>query len=204
MKSTLLLCLVLCIAYVTPGYGAQTTSALTGISLEWHPTDAISSYGAIDVTTYRNAHFVIRRFTDVRKQPANIGINTENRFSGRDMHVTTKQNVADWLTGKFADVFSQFGIDVVTGSGTFFVDAAVVRFFVTESSTYNADVSLDITLTTKNGVVVWKGMTTGSATRYGHSFNAENYYEALSNATITAVHGLLNDDSFNRAVMKSK
>ena len=204
MKNTLLLCLVLCIACVTPGYGAQTISGLTGIPLEWQPTDTISSYGAIDVTAYRNAHFVIRPFTDVRKQPATIGINTENRFSDRDMHVTTKQNVADWLTDKFANVFSQFGLDVVPGNGTFFVDAAVVRFFVTESSTYNADVSLDITLTTKNGVVVWKGITTGSATRFGHSFKAENYCEALSNATISAVHALLDADSFDQAVIKNK
>ncbi|NVN90093.1 MAG: hypothetical protein HXX11_05760 [Desulfuromonadales bacterium] len=203
MKRTLLLCLVVCIACVTPGYGAQTVSKLRGIPLEWKPTEAISSYGAIDVSAYHNAHFVIRPFTDVRTQPADIGINTEKRFSGRDMHVTTRQNVAGWLTGKCAKVFSQFGINAVTSNGTFFVDAAVVSFFVTESSDYNADVSLNVTLTAKNGTVVWKGMTTGNATRFGRSHKAENYYEALSNATISAVHGLLNNDSFKRAVLEN-
>lgn len=204
MKSIPLLCLVLYIAFVTPGHGAQTDSGLKDIPLEWKPSDAISSYGAIDLTAYQNIQFVIKPFTDLRKQSAEIGINTEKRFSGRDMPVTTKQSVADWLTDKFAKVFSEFGIDVVTNKGTFLVDAAVVKFFVTESSVYNADVSLKVTLKAKNGAVVWEGMTTGSATRFGHSFKADNYYEALSNATISAVHGLLDDDSYKQAVQKNK
>lgn len=203
MKKTVLLCLVVCIACVTPGYGAQAVSKLRGIPLQWKPTEAISSYGAIELTAYRNAHFVIRPFTDVRTQTDSIGINAEQRFSGRDMQVTTRQNVADWLTGTCAKVFSLFGIDPVTSNGTFFVDAAVVRFFVTESSKYKADVSLKVTLTAKSGAVVWKGITTGSATRFGRSFKAENYYEALSNATISAVHGLLSDESFKRAVQEN-
>jgi hypothetical protein len=203
MKGILLLCLVVCTTFVTPGYGAQTGAELKGIPLIWKPTEAINSYGVIDVTAYRNAHFVIRQFTDARNQPANIGINTEKRLSGRDLPVTTKQKVADWLKGRVAKVFSQFGTDVVTAKGTFFVDAAVVKFFVTESFQYDAEVSLKVTLSAKNGAVVWKGTTTGNSTRFGHSYKAENYYEALSNATISAVHGLLNDDSFKLAVLKN-
>ena|ERR1039457_687628 len=59
---------VVCIALVTPGYGAQTISGLKNIPLEWKPTETISSYGTIDVTAYRNTHFVIIQFTDMRKQ----------------------------------------------------------------------------------------------------------------------------------------
>jgi hypothetical protein len=120
------------------------------------------------------------------------------------MQVTTQQNVAGWLTGNVAKVFTQFGVAVVTGNGTSNVDAEIVKFFTTESSDYKAEVTLNITLTSKNGTVVWKGITTGSATRFGRSFRAENYYEALSNATISAVHGLLNDDSFKQATLKNK
>jgi len=203
MKRISLLCLVVSIAFVTPGHGAQKAAELKDIPLEWKPTEEISSYEAIGVTAYRNAHFVIRKFSDARKQPAKIGINTEKSYSDRDMPVTTKQKVSDWLTGRFATVFTQFGMDVVSGKGTFFVDAAVVDFLVTESSKYNANVSLKITLTAKNGAVVWEGTTTGSATRFGRSYKADNYYEALSNATISAVHGLLNDDSFKRAILKN-
>jgi len=204
VKSILLLCLTLCAMLVTPGYGGQTVDELKGIPLVWKPTEEISSYEAIDATAYRNVHFVIRQFTDTRKLPANIGINIEKSLSGRNLPVTTKQKVADWLKGRVAKVFSQFGMNVVNSKGTFFVDAAIVKFFVTEGSRYNADVTLRITLTAKNGTVAWKGTTTGNSTRLGRSYKAENYYEALSNATISAIHGLLNDDSFKRAVLKNK
>jgi hypothetical protein len=204
MKKIPLLFLVFCIAFVTSGHGAQTAAGLKDIPLEWKPSDAVSSYGAIDLTAYQNAQFVIRPFTDARKQPPEIGISTEKRFSDRDMVVTTNQNVADWLTDNVAKVFPQFGINVVTGNGTFFVDADVVKFFVTESSRYNAEVSLKVKVTGKNGAVVWQGMTAGTASFLGRSFKAYNYSEALSNATISAVHGLLNDDSFKQAVLKNK
>jgi hypothetical protein len=204
MKSIFLLCLVFCIALVTPGYGAQTDSGLKDIPLEWKPTDAISTYGAIDLTAYHNVQFVIKPFTDLRTQPAEIGINTEKRFSDQDILVSTKQSVADWLTDKFVKVTSQFGIDAGTDKRTFFIDATVMKFFVTESSAYNAEVSLKVMLKAKSGEVVWEGITSGSATRFGRSAKAENYYEALSNATISAVHGLLNDISFKQAVQKNK
>jgi len=204
MKSISLLSIVLCIAFVTPSYGAQTTAGLKDIPLAWQPTDTVSSYGKIDLTVYQNTQFVIKPFTDVRKQPSEIGINTEKRFSGKDMLVTTNQNVADWLTDKFSKVLPQFGINVVTDNGTFFVNAAVDKFFVTEGSRYNAEISLSVTLTTKNGVVVWQGMTTGSDSFYGRSFKAYNYYEALSNATISAIHAMLNDDAFQKAVRENK
>ena len=204
MKSIYLLFLVLCIAFVTPGYGAQTAAGLKDIPLAWQPTDSIGSYGSIDLTAYQKSQFVIKPFTDVRKQPSEIGINTEKRFSGQDMLVTTNQNVADWLTDKFSKAFPQFGINVVTGNGTFFVDAAVDKFFVMEGFRYKAEVSLKVKLTAKNGVVVWEGTTTGTDSFYGRSFKAYNYYQALSNATISAVHGLLNDDSFQQAVRKNK
>ena len=204
MKRILLLCLVVCIVSVAPGFGASTPPPLKNIPLEWKPTEAIDSYGAIDASAYRHAHFVIKPFSDARQNPAEIGVNIEKRFSGQDMRVTTQQKVAGWLTAQCATAFSQFGLDVVSNKGTFVVDAAVVKFFVTEDSEYHGAVSLAVTLTTKNGKIVWKGATTGSATRFGHSYAAENYYEALSNATISAVHGLLNNDSFRLAVLNNK
>jgi hypothetical protein len=204
MKNPLWLCLVLFVACVAPGYGAQTTPQLKNIPLEWKATEAISSFAAIDMSVYRNEHFVIKPFSDVRNQPSEIGVNIEKRFSGQDLRVTTQQKVSDWLTRKCATVYSQFGLNVDNSNGTFFVDTSVVKFFVTEESKYNAEVSLEVTLTAKNRVIAWKGTTTGSATRFGHSYEAVNYYEALSNATISAVHGLLNNDSFRRAVSNNK
>jgi hypothetical protein len=46
------------------------------------------------------------------------------------------------------------------------------------------------------------GFITTSASRWGASYKAENYYELLSNSTIDAVHGLLKNDAFKQAVQK--
>ncbi|NVN92948.1 MAG: hypothetical protein HXX11_20455 [Desulfuromonadales bacterium] len=204
MKIISLLCLIFCFASATPGQGAQAVTELKGIPLQWKPTEPLGSYGAIDSAPYRNVRFVIRPFSDARNQPQSIGINIEKRLSDQELPVTTKQNVADWLTNRVANVFKLFGVNLATGKGTFFVDATIVTFFVKESSDYKGDVVLKVTLTTKNGAVVWKGTTSGRATRFGRSYKAENYYEALSNATISAVHGLLDDESFKLAVLKNR
>jgi hypothetical protein len=201
MKRIILLSLVLCIALVSSAYGAPKSTGLKDIPLVWKPSDAISEYSAIDLTAYHNATFVIKPFTDLQNRPSEIGMNTEKRFSDRDMLVTTNQSVANWLTDKFSKVFSQFDLNVVPGDGTVFVDAVVLKFFVTEDSEYKADVSLKVTLTAKNGAVIWVGTTTGSASHVGRSAKADNYYEALSDATISAVHGLLSNESFKHAVL---
>lgn len=203
MKKILLLYLVLGTAFITPIDGAQTASQLKDIRLVWRPSDTISSYGAIDLPIYQNTKFIIMPFTDMRKQPSEIGINTEKRFSNIDMLVTTNQNVAEWLKDKFTKVFRQFGVNVVTENGTFFVDVDVDKFFVTENARYNAEVSLNVKLSAKSGVVIWQGMTTGTVSLYGRSFKAYNYNEALSDATISAIHGLLNNDAFKQAVLKN-
>lgn len=47
-------------------------------------------------------------------------------------------------------------------------------------------------------------MIAASFSRWGSSYNAENYHEALSNACIDVAYNLLKNDSFLQAVKKSK
>ncbi len=192
---------VLCMTVLCP---LSAHADLSDIPLAWMPTDAISSYSAIDLSAYQRASFVIKPFMDIRKKPSEIGANIERRSSSRDMPVTTRDNVAAWLTDQFGKILKEFEITVVDNNGALTLEADVVKFYVTEKSTYKAEVALKIRLKTKNNKVVWSGMTTGSASRFGSSYKAENYYEALSNATVSAVHGLLKDDSFMQVVRKNK
>jgi len=192
---------VLCFALLCP---LVSYASLSDIPLEWRPTDAIGSYDPIDLTAYRQASFVIKPFRDMRKSPAEIGTNVEKQLSDPDMRVTTKDNVAVWLTNQFGSILKEFQINVVKNRGTLMLEADVTRFFVTEKSMYQAEVTLKVRLKAKNNTVVWSGTTSGSASRFGHSYKAENYYEALSNATVSAVHGLLKNESFIQAVQKNK
>lgn len=204
MRSAQHIFFVFLVLLVVPAYGGQREVELKDIPLEWKPSDPISSYGAVDLTVYKNVQFVIKPFGDARNRPSEIGNNIEKKFSGRDMLVTTRDNVADWLTGRVTKVLSDFDITVAKNDGGLILEADVVKFFVTEKSTYKADVALKVRLKAKNNTLIWEGLTTGSASRFGKSYKVENYYEALSNATIMAVHGLLKNDAFMAAVQKSR
>jgi hypothetical protein len=204
MKHIATLFFAAALLFALPVLGGPTGSNLKDIPLEWKPTETVSTYGAIDLTVYKNAQFIVKPFGDARSKPSEIGQNIEKKFTGQDMIVTTKENVADWLTYNFAKVLSAFEIDVVKSNGSLILEGDIVKFFVTEKSTYKADVALKVRLRSKNGLIVWEGLTSGSATRFGKSYSAENYYEALSNALISAVHALLKNEAFLRAVQQNK
>jgi hypothetical protein len=204
MKCIKPLFFVFLVLLIVPAYGGQREDDLKNIPLEWKPSNPISLFGAVDLTVYKNVQFSIKPFGDARTRPSEIGNNIEKKFSGRDMVVTTKDNVADWLTGQVAKVLSGFDISVAQNDSGLPLEADVVKFFVTEQSTYKAEVALKVRLKAKNNTLIWEGLTTGSATRFGKSYKAENYYEALSNATIMAIHGLLKNDAFMAAVQKSR
>lgn len=199
-KPLLILSLALLFSAVYPEVGC---SELKDIPLEWRPTTAISSYSAIDLTVYKKARWVVAPFGDVRKKPSEIGRNIERKFAGHNMQVTTKDSVPDWLTFRFARILSDFDLTVVKTDGNLKLEADVIRFFVTEESTYKAEVSLKVRLKSADNKKVWEGMATGTASRFGGSFRAENYFETLSDATVSAVHNLLKNNSFVQAVYKA-
>lgn len=179
-------------------------SSLLNIPLLWKPTDTISGLDAIDLTVFKNTSFTIKPFNDVRKKPSEIGTNVEQKSSGKIRYVTTRDHVSEWLTDRFGKILSEFDIAVVKDGGAMSLEADIVKFFVTEESLYKADIGLKVRLISKTGDMLWEGMVAVSAKRWGSSYKAENYYEALSNACIDVVYNLLKNDSFLQAVKKGK
>jgi hypothetical protein len=179
-------------------------SSLLNIPLLWKPTETISARDAIDLTAFQNASFTIKPFNDMRKKPSEIGKNVEKKTPARVLFVTTGENVAAWLTDRFGKILSEFDISVVKDGGTLLLEADIVKFFVTEESVYKADIGLKVRIKSKNGDTLWEGMVAVSSNRWGSSYKADNYYEALSNACIDVVYNLLKSDSFMRAVTKNK
>lgn len=179
-------------------------SGLLDIPLLWKPTDTISALDAIDLTAFQNATFTLKPFNDLRKKPAELGKNVEKRTGGNILYVTTRDNVAAWLTERFAKILSEFDISVVKDGGTMSLEADIVKFYVTEETVYKADVGLKIRVRSKSGGLIWEGMIAVSSNRWGGSYKAENYMEALSNACIDVAYNLLKSDSFMQAVKKNK
>jgi hypothetical protein len=148
--------------------------------------------------------FTLKSFNDLRKKPSEIGKNVEKSSSGMVRYVTTRDNVSAWLTERFGKIFSEFDISVVKDGGTLLLDADIVKFYVTEESVYKADIGLKVRLRSKNGDALWEGMIAVSTNRWGKSYQADNYNEALSNACIDVVYNLLKSDSFLQAVKKNR
>lgn len=174
------------------------------IPLLWKPTVVISAFGAIDLTAFQNALVTVKPFNDLRMKPSEIGKNIEKKHSGKNLTVTTKDNVAAWLTDKFASILQEFEVPVVAEGGAISLEADIVKFYVTEESEYKANVGLKIRARSKTGAVIWEGMIAVSNTQWGSSYKAENYYELLSNTCIDAVYALLKTDSFLQAVRMNK
>lgn len=179
-------------------------SSLLDIPLLWKPTETISALDAIDLTVFQNATFTVKRFNDLRKKPSEIGKNVEKSSFSQIRYVTTRDNVAAWLTDRFEKILAEFDLSVVKDGGTRLLEADIVKFYVTEESVYKADIGLKVRMRSKNGDVLWEGMVSVSSNRWGSSYKADNYNEALSNACIDVVYNLLKSDSFLQAVKKNK
>lgn len=182
----------------------QETPELLNIPLLWKPTVTVGSMGVIDLTVFKNRSFTIKPFNDLRTNPSEIGRNVEKKHSGKVLLVTTKDNVAAWLTDRFASILREFEVPVVKEGGTMSLEADILKFYVTEESVYKADIGLKIRVRSKTGDVIWAGMISVGDQNWGSSYKAENYYEVLSNACIDAVSALLKSDSFMQAVQKNK
>jgi len=205
----LMLAVVLCTgvaACVTPGpqkADKQEAPVLLNIPLLWKPTVTVSAMGAIDLTVFQNKSLTVKPFNDLRANSSEIGRNVEKKQSDKVRLVTTRDDVAAWLTDRFASVLREFEAPVVKEGGAISLEADIVKFYVTEESVYKADIGLKIRARSKTGDVIWEGMIAVSSENWGSSYKAENYYEALSNTCIDAVTALLKSDSFMQAVKKS-
>lgn len=191
--------LALCSLFPT----ASSAGDLTNIALEWKANNKPSDMDPVDFTAFQNVKLAIAPFTDLRKNQAEIGKNTE-KGEDKARLVTTKDNVGKWLTERVAETLGQFGVAVVKSGGNATLEADIMNFYTVETGTYSATVAFKWRLKSASGTVIWDGMTSDEAHTFGRSYKADNYFEALGNGTVGAVHALLRTDSFLQALKKVK
>jgi hypothetical protein len=90
---------------------------------------------------------------------------------------------------------------VVDNGESAVITGDVQQFFVVETSTYAGEVRLQIVLNDPAGNTLWQGVTSGSSTRFGRSGWARNSYESLSDALTLATSSLLQERSFEAALV---
>ena len=188
--------LATCMAFASVAT-ADAADKLEGIELVWKPTSPMSERTPVDVKGLAGIKLQVDPFIDQREDPAFIGRNV-NRSPVR--RVTTKDNVARFVTYQVKSLLSGLGLDVVESGGDIVLKGEVKKFFAEETNRYNAEAELKAVLTDANGKILWVVATSGTSSRYGISYKADNYYEVLSDALIGATHELVHNPGFRKAL----
>src|ERR1700733_5018935 len=92
----------------------------------------------------------------------------------------TIADVGAFVAVHIRQLFDEAGIKTVDSSGAVLIKGEVTKFFVREGNTYKSEVALQLVVSDADGKTLWKGQASGEAFRFGRSYKAENYYEALS------------------------
>ena len=179
---------------------AFAAPALENIPLAWKPTSALSEMGTLDlggaVTTTK---IRFDPLVDTRQDRARVA---ENRENARVRPMTTSTDVAVFVTDHLKNTVRSAGLNVVDGDADISISGDIRRFFVTEDSAYQGEISLLIHVKDRNGKELWSDVVNGDATRSGRSFRADNYFEAMSDMILRAAFNMLSSNGFRAALAK--
>ena len=173
---------------------AHAPVPLTDIPLTWAPTNSLIESGTSDIS---NTSIQVGDFVDVRKDHAAIG---ENREESLLRLVTTRDDVGHFVTDHLRETLQKSGYDLVDTGGKVVIKGEVTDFYVVETDVYRGEVTLRVTASDGAGKTLWSGVTSGTDTRFGHSYRADNYYNALSDALLDAVQNLMEDPGFRKTL----
>lgn len=204
MNNRLYVALSLLVGLASIGAGAiapaSAADKLENIPLVWKPTSTMAQRGPLDLKGLEGAKLQIDPFIDNREDKAYIGV---NKAKIPNRKVTTQEDVARFVTYQMKTLMSAQGVPIVESGGTVVMKGWIKRFFVEEASRYNAEVELELTFTdAATNKILWSFMTSGSSSRYGITYKADNYYEVLSDALIGATHELLRNPKFRDVLTK--
>src|SRR6266850_3610450 len=176
---------------------ADAADKLEGVPLTWKPTAPMSERTPVDLKGLEGIKLQIDPFTDKREDPAFIG---RNVVTVPLRKVTTNEDVARFVTYQVKLLLSGLGLKVVESGGDVILKGEIRNFFAEEASRYNAEVELQATFTDANGKILWAVAATGTSSRFGLAYKADNYYEVLSDALIGATHELVRNPGFRKAL----
>ena len=166
---------------------------LERIPLQWRPTSTVQ----LGTTQMTASTVTIAPFTDSRDNKELIG---ENRESDIPRPVTTTDDVGIFVSKNIRRLFEQAGVKTVDSNGEVIIKGEVKKFFVREESTYKSTLEIHLTAIDQAGKTLWNGLASGEATRFGRSYQAENYYEVLSDAVVNTVSSMLQAADFQKAM----
>jgi hypothetical protein len=188
-----MLVVVLGLGLSGPAFAQKT---LEGIPLVWKPTNKKDA-GVVNLGELLNVKIQVQGFADTRSDKAKFGESQEGKAP---KPVTTSGNVAEFCTENFRNALKQYGLTVVPNGGDVVVGGEILEFMVIETNTYKGEVRLKLTVN-RGGKTEWAGVTSGTSSRWGRSYKAENYYETISDSLLEATTNVIRDEGFRKALL---
>jgi len=176
---------------------ARKRDNLEGVPLVWKPTTSLAKLGALDLSDVKGVTVQVVAAPDTRQNPGFIGQNLEREVPRK---VTTTDDVPAFVADRTRMLLRACGFQVVDSGATAVLKVEVKAFFVNETSTYQGDVRLGVSVSDPAGKLRWTGVAGGEASRFGRSYKADNYYETLSNSLIEAIFSLAQNQGFHQAL----
>jgi hypothetical protein len=168
------------------------------IPLKWMPEKyPLASAGAAPPEFF-TTKVMVPPMSDKVANPHLIGVNKEK---AQPREVTTGDDVAVFVTQQFKRQLIGTHMNVVDDGASSIIKGDIRQFFVTETDEYAGEITIDITVTDAAGKSLWQGVTSGSSTRTGRSYQPANYYQSLSDALTLATTSLLQMPDFQRAIL---
>ncbi len=190
-----------CSVLLAVGTAFSRSGPLENIPLKWSPTSTLAEMGAIDVSgALLTTKVRIDPLVDTRENPALVAENREK--SDKVRQVTTSDNVAAYVTDHLKDSMRGAGLSTVDSGGDISISGEIRKFFVTETGTYNGEISILVHVKSAAGKELWSGIVSGDSTRWGRSYSADNYYETMSDMTLRAAYNLLSNAGFHAVFVK--
>jgi hypothetical protein len=175
-------------------FSAQAgTTLLEHVPLQWKPTSQLQ-LGAVQLS---QTSIQFEMFQDVRENKPVIGENDED---AQPKPVTTTDDVGTFVSTHMRGLFQRAGLKTVDSDGAVTIKGEVRQFFVRETNTYQSQVAVELTVVSRDGRTLWKGLASGDASRFGRSYKLENYYEGLSDAIVNTVSSMLQSTQFEAAL----
>jgi hypothetical protein len=193
---------IACFASLLVGGAAVAGGDLQNIPLKWTPTSTFAEMGHVDVGGPMLAPKIrFEAFVDTRQNPSLIAENREKPEKVRS--VTTSGDVAAFVADHLKDILHGAGLNIVDGPADLTISGEIRQFFVTEINTYGGEMSVLIHVKNSAGKELWTGAAAGDSQRWGRSYKAENYYEAMSDMVLRAAYNLLSTQGFRDALAKT-
>ena len=187
-----MLVVVLGLGLIGPAFAQKT---LEGIPLVWKPTNRKGA-GVMNLSELVDVKIQVQGFVDTRDAKAKFGESQEDKVP---KPVTTSGNVAEFCTENFRKALKDHGLTVVPTGGDAVVAGEILEFMVIETNTYKGEVRLKLTVS-RGGKTTWAGVASGTSSRWGRSYKAENYYETISDSLLEATTKAIQDEGFRKAL----